>query len=449
MSPRGTARRLGMIGRRYRLRSLAIATAGLLVGLACGTTQGAQSGTTPTEVGVTSTSIKIGTTTPLSGPASFYAPVSKAANAYYQYINAQGGVNGRKITYVIYDDGYDPAKAVPLVHQLVEQDQVFAVVGELGTPINTATRPYLNQQKVPDIFVATGASKWGAEYKQFPWTIGLQPDYQSEARVYAKDIVKKHPNAKIGILYQNDDFGKDYVTGLTAGLGPNANWIVDSESYEATSVDVSSQVAALKDKGVNLLLIAAIPTQGISAMKTLAKLNWKPVLYITNVLTSTVNTRAVIAAGGGDYIYGMTSTFYGKDVNDPKWASDPVISAYKSVLTQYCSPQPCDPTDVTYASGMGGAWVVVNELKKLGKDGVTRQGLMNAVRSMNIKACADPNPASADKVFSGDCDPWIFPGLSIHTGGDNQWPVTQLAPATFATAKGNWVIDYSNIISAR
>ncbi|HKF78682.1 MAG TPA: ABC transporter substrate-binding protein, partial [Candidatus Dormibacteraeota bacterium] len=270
-----------MIGRRYRWRSLAIATAGLLVGLACGTTQGTQSGTTPTEVGVTSDSIKIGTTTPLSGPASFYAPVSKAANAYYQYINAQGGVAGRKINYVIYDDGYDPAKAVPLVHQLVEQDQVFAVVGELGTPINTATRPYLNQQKVPDVFVATGASKWGAEYKQFPYTIGLQPDYVSEAKVYAKDIMKNHANAKIGILYQNDDYGKDYVNGLTQGLGSNASWIIATQSYDSTAApDVSSQVSALKDKGADLMLIAATPAFAISAMRTVSRLAWKPAIYL-------------------------------------------------------------------------------------------------------------------------------------------------------------------------
>jgi ABC-type branched-subunit amino acid transport system substrate-binding protein len=438
-----------MTNGRPPLRTLAVATAALLLSLACGVSQGNTGGTTKTEVGVTKDTITIGTTTPLSGPASFYAPISKGANAYYQYVNALGGVNGRKISYTILDDSYDAAKAVPLTHQLVEQDQVFAVVGQLGTPINTATRPYLNEQRVPDIFVATGATKWGAEYKTFPWTIGLQPDYQSEARVYAKDIIKKHPNSAIGILYQNDDFGKDYVTGLTAGLGSNSSWIVATQSYEAGSPDVSSQVAALKDKGVNLLLMAAIPTQGISAMKTLSKLNWKPVVYITNVLNSTVNTRAVIAAGGGDNIDSMTSTFYGKDVNDPKWANDPVIAAYKKVLAQYCTPQPCDPTDITYATGMGGAWLFVTILKKLGRDGVTRDNLMKAVRSMSVKACADPNPESTDKVFLGDCDPWLFPGLQIRTGGDNQWPITQLAPATFSTAKGNWVIDYGNVISAR
>src|SRR5215471_2147800 len=184
-----------MTNGRLQLRTLAVATAALLLSLACGVSQGNTGTTAKSEVGVTNDAITIGTTTPLSGAASFYAPVSKGANAYYQYINSQGGVNGRQIKYVIYDDAYDPAKAVPLTHQLVEQDQVFAVVGQLGTPINTATRPYLNQQKVPDLFVATGASKWGAEYKTYPWTIGLQPDYQSEAKVYAKDIVKNHANA--------------------------------------------------------------------------------------------------------------------------------------------------------------------------------------------------------------------------------------------------------------
>jgi branched-chain amino acid transport system substrate-binding protein len=439
-----------MNGPRYRLRGLAVAAMAGLVGLACGTTQG-QTTQTKAEVGVTDSQITIGTTTPLSGPASFYAPVSKGAAAYYAYVNAHGGVNGRKIKYVVYDDAYDPAKAVPLTHQLVEQDQVFAVVGQLGTPINTATRPYLNDNKVPDIFVATGATKWGAEYKTFPYTIGLQPDYQSEAKVYAKDILKSHPSAKIGILYQNDDFGKDYVNGLGDGLGSSKSMIVATASYESSSApDVSSQIAALKDKGVDTLLIAATPAFAISGMKTVAKLSWKPTLYITNVAESTVNTNAVIAAGGGAAIDGMTSTFYGKDVNDPKWASDPVIASYKSVLSQYCTPQPCDAADATYASGMGGAWVFVSVLKSLGKDGVTRANLMKAVRSLNIKACASPNTEGVDKVLStGTCDPWIFPGLNIHTGGDNQWPITQLALAHFQTASKNWSIDYSNIISAR
>ncbi|HEY4025398.1 MAG TPA: ABC transporter substrate-binding protein [Candidatus Dormibacteraeota bacterium] len=419
-----------MIRWRYRLRGLAAATAGLLVGLACGTTQGSQAGTTTQEVGVTDTSVTIGATTPLSGPASFYAPVSKGANAYYQYINAQGGVNGRQIKYVVYDDGYDPAKAVPLVHQLVEQDQVFAVVGELGTPINTATEPYLNQRKVPDIFVATGASKWGAQYKQFPWTIGLQSDYVSEAKVYAKDIVKNHANAKIGILYQNDDFGKDYINGLTQGLGSNSGWITGTASYDATAApDVSSQVAALKDKGTDLVLIAATPAFAISAMKSIAKLNWKPNIYLDNVATSTVNTNAVIAAGAGQAIEGMTSSVTAKDPNDARWADDPVMALYRKVLAQYCTPQPCNPTDATYFAGMAGAWVLVDVLKKMGKNNVTRTALMQQVRNMNISD-----------------DPFNLPGITLRTGGSNQYPTTQLALEHFQS--GHWVIDYT-IINAR
>lgn len=439
-----------MKGARNRLSSLAAVAMTGLIGLACGTTQG-QTPTSKIEVGVTDSQITVGTTTALSGPASFYAPVSKGAAAYYAYVNAHGGVNGRKIKYVVYDDAYDPAKAVPLTHQLVEQDQVFAVVGQLGTPINTAARPYLNEQKVPDIFVATGATKWGAEYKQFPWTIGLQPDYQSEAKVYAKDILKSHPSAKIGVLYQNDDFGKDYVNGLGDGLGSGKSMIVATSSYESASApDVSSQIASLKDKGVDTVLIAATPAFAISGMKTIAKLSWKPTIYITNVAQSTVNTNAVIAAGGGPAIDGMTSTFYGKDVNDPKWVADPVIASYKQVLAQYCNPQPCDPSDATYASGMGGAWVFVSVLKSLGKDGVTRANLMKAVRNLNLKACPSPNTEGVDKVLStGTCDPWIFPGLAIKTGGDNQWPITAVALGHFSTASKNWNIDYGNVISAR
>jgi ABC-type branched-subunit amino acid transport system substrate-binding protein len=418
-----------MTSRRYGWRAVAIAAAALTASLACGTTQGGGNQQATKEVGVTDTTITIGTTTPLSGSASFYAPVSKAAAAYYAYINAQGGVNGRQIKYIVYDDGYDPAKAVPFTHQLVEQDGVFAVVGQLGTPINTATRPYLNQQKVPDLFVATGASKWGAEYKQFPWTIGLQPDYQSEAKVYAKDIIKNHPNAKIGIVYQNDDFGKDYVTGLTAGLGSNASWIVAQQSYDATAPpDLQSQVAALKDKGVDLMLIAATPAFAISAEKTVAKLSWKPNIYVTNVANSKTYTTAVVGAGAGQAIEGMTSSIYGKDPNDPKWANDPVLALYKKVLSQYCTPQPCDPVDQTYFAGMGGAWVFVDILKSLGKN-VTRDGIMKAVRNMNIKD-----------------DPFALPGAVLKTGGDQQWPSTQLALEHFQG--GSWVIDYS-LINAR
>ena len=400
------------------------------------------------DTGATDTEIKIGQTVPFSGPASAYATIGKAQAAYFKMINDQGGINGRKINLIQYDDAYSPPKAVEQVRKLVESDEVLLTFQIIGTPSNAAVQKYLNAKKVPQLFAATGASKF-TDPKNFPWTLGFNPNYFVEGRIYGQYILKNYPNAKIGILYQNDDFGKDYVKGLTDGLGSNSGWIISTQSYESSSVEVSSQVAALKDKGVDLLLIAAIPTQGISAMKTVARLGWKPSIYITNVLSSTINTNAVIAAGGGATIDGMTTTFYGKDVNDPKWANDPVIAMYKSVLSQYCTPAPCNPIDGTYASGMGGAWLVVRVLKNLGRDGVTRAGLMKAVRNMNVQACPDPNPSTADKLPTGTCDPWLFPGLSIKTGGDNQWPITQLAPAHFNTSRKNWDIDYTAIIAAR
>src|SRR5215467_369097 len=240
------------------LRGFAIAVGALLVALACGTTQGTSNNTGAAQnvPGVTDSSILIGTTQPLSGAASAYATISAGSTAYFKYLNDKGGINGRKITYTVDDDAYDPAKSVPLVRQLITQDNVFAIFNELGTPVNLATRPYINQQKVPDLFVATGSSHWGSEYKQYPWTIGYQPDYVSEAKIYAKDILANHPSAKIGILYQNDDYGKDYVNGLKAGLGSKADsMIVDTETYEANAADVSSQTAGIKAKGADLFFI--------------------------------------------------------------------------------------------------------------------------------------------------------------------------------------------------
>src|SRR5262249_27446114 len=214
-------------GHRHRaLRAFTLAVGALLVSLACGTTQGTTTTTVQNAPGVTDKEVLTGTRTPLSGAASAYAPVSKGATAYFSYLNDKGGVNGRKITYKVYDDAYDPSKAVPLARQLITQDNVFAIFNELGTPVNLATRDYINSQGVPDLFVATGSSHWGTDYKTYPWTIGLQPDYVSEGKIYAKDILKNHPNAKIGVLRQNDDYGKDYVTGLKAGLGDKANNMV-------------------------------------------------------------------------------------------------------------------------------------------------------------------------------------------------------------------------------
>ena len=411
------------------LGRLALVVGTLLVALACGTTQGTTTTTAQNVPGVTDKEVLIGTTTPLSGAASAYAPVSKGATAYFNYINDKGGINGRKITYKVYDDAYDPSKAVPLARQLITQDNVFAVFNELGTPVNLATRDYINSQGVPDLFVATGSSHWGTDYKTYPWTIGLQPDYISEGKIYAKDILKNHPSAKIGILRQNDDYGKDYVTGLTEGLGSSAStMIVDTETYEANAADVSSQTAALKAKGADLFYIVATPKFAVQAIVTAAKLNWKPAIYLNNVSSSIVYIQAAIKASSPDAAEGIVSTVYLKDPTDKvKWGSDAGVKLYFDIMAKYCAG--CDPTDGTYFAGMSGAWVFGKVLDKAGRNGVTRDNIMKIARSMNFTD-----------------SPFLLPGVKVQTGGDNQFPITQEALETWKN--GAWVVD-KTIISAR
>src|SRR5215472_15969809 len=410
-------------------RSLATAGVALVVGLACGTSQG-----TPTTAqnvpGVTSNEILIGTTTPLSGAASVYASVSKGATAYFNYVNDHGGINGRKVTYKVYDDAYDPSKSVPLVRQLITQDQVFAVFNELGTPVNLATRDYINQQGVPDLFVATGSSHWGSDYKQFPWTIGYQPDYVSESKIYAKDILSNHPNAKIGVLYQNDDYGKDYLNGLQAGLGSKASsMIIDTETYEANAADVTSQTAAIKAKGADLLFIAATPKFAGQAIAGASQLNWKPAIYLNCVSNQVSTVKASIAASKPDAAEGMTSTVYLKNAADQaKWGSDPGMQLYMSIMSKYCAG--CDAVnDGNYIYGMSVAWVFQQVIQKAGRDGITRQNVMNNARNMSYKN-----------------SPFLLPGISVLTNGTNQFPVTQEALEHWQGT--GWVVD-NTIINAR
>ncbi|HXM56759.1 MAG TPA: ABC transporter substrate-binding protein [Candidatus Dormibacteraeota bacterium] len=414
---------------RHALRCAAAAVAALLVALACGTTQGTSSGPAANVPGVTDKDVLIGTTTPLSGAASAYAPVSKGATAYFQYVNARGGVNGRTITYKVYDDAYDPAKAVPLVRQLVTQDNVFAVVNELGTPVNLATRDYLNQEKVPDLFVATGSSHWGADYKQYPYTIGYQPDYVSEGKVYAKDILKSHPNAKIGILYQNDDYGKDYVNGLKTGLADKAtSMVIDAETYEANAAEVNSQVASIKSKGADLFFIVATPKFAAQAIAVASKLSWKPAIYLNNVGAQVPTIMNAIKASSPDAAEGIVSSTYGKDPADrATWGNDPGMKLYYDILAKYCAG--CDPNDAGYLAGMGAAWLFQQVLQKAGRNGVTRENVMKLTRNMNLKD-----------------SPFLLPGITIQTSGDNQFPITQMALMRWQGT--GWVID-KNVISAR
>jgi branched-chain amino acid transport system substrate-binding protein len=418
---------MNLVSTRRGLRSLALGVAALLVSLACGTTQGTTS-TAQAVPGVTSSEVLIGTTMPLSGAASAYASISKGSTAYFSWLNDQGGVNGRKINYKVYDDAYDPSKSVPLVHQLISQDQVFAVFNELGTPVNLATRTYINDQKVPDLFVATGSSHWGGEYKQFPWTIGYQPDYVSESKIYAKDILAKHASAKIGILRQNDDYGADYVNGLKAGLGDKASMIVDEETYEANAADVSSQVAALKGKGADLFFIVATPKFASQAIATAAKLSWQPAIYLNSVANSIPTVNAAIKASTPNAAEGITSTVYLKDPADTvKWGADKGMQQYMSIMAKYCAG--CDVNDGFYIFGMSVAWTFQQILTKAGKDGVTRDNIMKLARSMSLKN-----------------SPFLLPGVSITTGGSNQFPITQEALEHWQS--GKWIVD-PTIINAR
>jgi branched-chain amino acid transport system substrate-binding protein len=418
-----------MTQRRVRIHALALATLAAFTALACGTTQGNTGTTTAkSDVGITDTEIHIGTTQPLSGAASAYASINKGSTAYFNWLNDNGGIFGRKVKYDVLDDGYDPARSVPLTKQLVDQNQVFLVFNQLGTPVNTATRPYLNEQKVPQLFVATGASTWGADYKTYPWTIGWQPDYISESKIYAKDILKNKPNAKIGVLYQNDAYGKDYLNGLKQGLGSQSNLVTAEQTYNATDApDMSSQIAALKDKGVDTLFIVCTPAFAISAMARVAILNWKPTIYLNSVANQLTTMRTVASRGAGAATEGVTSVVYLKDPTDSKWNSDAGMQKFKSIMSKYCTG--CDIADGNYIYGAGVAYTFQKVMEKVGKNPVTRDKVMKEARNMNI----------AD-------NPFVLPGITIKTSGDNQWPMTQEALEKFTN--GAWVTD-STIINAR
>jgi len=270
--------------------------------------------------GVGSKKITIGGTFPFSGPASLYSPIGKSEAAFYQYVNAQGGVNGRKINYITLDDGYNPATTVQLTRKLVEQNKVFAVVGSLGTEPTLAARPYLNQQKVPQVLVSTGASFWGSDFRKYPWTIGFQPNYIAEGYIYGKFVVDKVPQAKIGILYQNDAYGKDYIAGLKKGLGEQQDKIVDSEGYEVTTANVAAQVAKLKASGANVLAVFATPTFAVQSVVIAYKLGWHPTIFMNSV--SATNTLMGLAAKSSapDAVNGIISAQYLMDPADPKYA---------------------------------------------------------------------------------------------------------------------------------
>ncbi|MGF6428450.1 MULTISPECIES: ABC transporter substrate-binding protein [Bradyrhizobium] len=327
--------------------------------------------------GASDTEIKIGQTVPFSGPASAYASIGKTQAAYFKMINDQGGINGRKINLIQYDDAYSPPKAVEQVRKLVESDEVLLTFQIVGTPSNAAVQKYLNAKKVPQLFAATGASKF-TDPKNFPWTLGFNPNYFVEGRIYGQYILKEHPNAKIGVLYQNDDLGKDYLNGIKAGLGDKAaKMIVAEASYEVSDPTIDSQVIKIKDAGADLFFSASTPKQAAQAIKKIAELGWHPI-HIVDINATSVG--AVLQPAGLEASKGLISTNYGKDPADPQWKDDPGMKRYFDFMAKYYPDGDKNSNFNTY--GYSTAQLMVHVLKQCGDD-LTRDNVLK--QATNLK----------------------------------------------------------------
>src|SRR5207249_212538 len=327
------------------------------------------------DTGATDAEIKVGNIMPYSGPASAYGVIGKTEEAYFKKINAEGGINGRKINFISYDDGYSPPKAVEQVRKLVESDEVLLVFNPLGTPSNSAIQKYLNAKKVPQLFVATGATKWN-DPKNFPWTMGWQPSYQSEARIYAKYLMKEKPDGKIAIMFQNDDFGKDYLKGLKDGLGAKASMIVAEESYETSEPTIDNHIVKLKATGADVFINITTPKFAAQAIKKLAEIEWKPLHIVSNV---SVSIGSVIKPAGFENAQGILSATYGKDAADPQWDNDPGMKKFLAFLEKYY-PE-ANKLDASVVYGYGVAQTMVKVLEMCG-DNLTRENVMKQAASL-------------------------------------------------------------------
>ncbi|MET4045146.1 ABC transporter substrate-binding protein [Bradyrhizobium sp. RT6a] len=326
--------------------------------------------------GASDTEIKVGQTVPFSGPASAYASIGKTQAAYFKMINDQGGINGRKINLIQYDDAYSPPKAVEQVRKLVESDEVLLTFQIIGTPSNAAVQKYLNSKKVPQLFAATGASKF-TDPKNFPWTMGYNPNYFVEGRIYGQYILKEYPNAKVGVLYQNDDLGKDYLNGIKAGLDDKAaKMIVNESSYEVSDPTVDSQILKIKDAGADLFFSASTPKQAAQAIKKIGEIGWKPVQIVDINATS---VGAVMKPAGLDAAKGVISVNYGKDPLDPTWKDDAGLKKYFDFMAKYYPDGDKDSNFNTY--GYGTAQLLAHVLQQCG-DNLTRENVMKQAASL-------------------------------------------------------------------
>jgi branched-chain amino acid transport system substrate-binding protein len=372
------------------------------------------------DTGATDTEIKIGNIMPYSGPASAYGVIGKTEAAYFNKINAEGGINGRKITFISYDDGYSPPKAVEQARKLVESDEVLVVFNPLGTPSNSAIQKYLNAKKVPQLFVATGASKWN-DPKDFPWTMGWQPSYQSEAHIYAKYLLREKPDAKIGVLYQNDDFGKDYLKGLKDGLGAKASMIMAEESYETSEPSIDNHIVKLKASGADVFISITTPKFAAQAIKKLAEIDWHPLHIVSNVSAS---VGGVIKPAGFENSQGILSAAYAKDGADPQWDNDPGMKKFYAFLKDYYPDG--NKLDGSVVYGYGAAQTMVQVLKQCGDD-LTRANVMKQAASL--------------KAFAPDT---LLPGITINTSATDFAPIKQLQMMRFKGEKWELFGDIIN-----
>ena len=374
------------------------------------------------DTGATDTEIKIGNVEAYSGPASAYGVIGKTEDAYFKMINDAGGINGRKINFISYDDGYSPPKTVEQVRKLIESDEVLLVFNALGTPTQTAVQKYQNTKKVPQLFVATGASKWN-DPKDFPWTMGFQPSYRVEARIFAKYILKTKPGAKVAVFYQNDDFGKDYVAGLKDVFGDKASsLIVAEESYETTEPSIDSHIVKLKGTGADVFVNITTPKFAAQTIKKLAELEWKPMHLMTDV---SISIGAVMKPAGFEASEGILSAGYLKDASDPQWANDDGMKKFKAFIEKYMPGANIADTNLVY--GYAAAQTMVQVLKQAGDD-LTRENVMKQAASL--------------KDFAPDT---TLPGIKINTSATDFAPVEQLKMMQFKN--GKWDL-FGDIISA-
>jgi branched-chain amino acid transport system substrate-binding protein len=374
------------------------------------------------DTGATDTEIKIGNVEAYSGPASAYGVIGKTEEAYFKMINDEGGINGRKINWISYDDGYSPPKTVEQIRKLIESDEVLFVFNALGTPTQTAVQKYQNTKKVPQLFLATGASKWN-DPKDFPWTMGYQPSYRVEGRIFAKYILKTKPDAKVAVFYQNDDFGKDYVAGVKDVFGDQASkLIVAEESYETTEPSVDSHIVKLKGTGADVLVNISTPKFAAQTIKKLAELQWKPMHVMTDV---SISIGAVMKPAGLEASEGVLSAGYLKDASDPQWKDDEGMKKFMAFASKYMPGS--DISDANLVYGFSAAQTMVQVLKQCG-DNLTRENVMKQAAGL--------------KDFAPDT---LLPGIKVNTGATDFAPIEQLKMMQFKN--GQWVF-FGDIISA-